>query len=422
MKKLSMTPQQIVIAFLALALTLTGCNRPADGEAGKAHQSQAEDAGHGDEDTHRSEAASEEHGSHDQHREGAVDFPLDAQKQAKLAVAPVESRMVADVFATTGEFEANADRLAHVKPTVAGRVTNVLKTVGDQVRAGDTLAVLQSGELGEAQAAYLEAQSRVTLAQEAVERQRRLFAEDLTARKEVVAAENALRVARIDLEKARHQLRALGMGADRIKALAGNQDIDATLSLRAPISGVITERHLTLGETVEPGNPEPVFIIVDTSELWVSANLYEKDLSRVRVGQVADVTTPAYPGRTFHGKVSLISPALDPETRTAKARIVVANAGGLLKPEMFANASIQAKAVRALAVPANAVMQDKGETYVFVQTGETTFEKRDVVIGPKAGAFVPVRTGLREGERVATEGAFTLKAELLKESFGEHEH
>lgn len=396
--------------LVALALALSGCNRPAEHEAGHAP---AEEQAHGHAD---------EHAGEESHREGVVEFATEAQAQAKLAVQAAENRSVSDVFATTGEFEANGDRLAHVKPATSGRVTSVRRTVGDRVRAGETLATLESLELGEAQASFLEAEARVTLAQEGVERQRRLFSEDLTARKEVVAAENALRVARIDREQARHRLGALGMSVGRLEALSRTHRIEATLPLTAPLAGIVSERHLTLGETVEAGGQEPAFVILDTSDLWVHANLYEKDLARVHVGQAAEVTTPAYPGRTFRGKVTLVSPVLDPETRTAQARIAVANPDGRLKPEMFATVALHAGSIRAIAVPAQAVMQDKGATYVFVQTGETTFERRDVEVGPKAGGFVPVRSGLQAGDRVVTEGAFVLKAELLKESFGEHEH
>lgn len=411
------------VALLSLALVLTGCNRSGGGEATKTPPHSEEPSAHREAEGQHAEH-SDEHADHEEggHREGVVEFPLESQQQAKLEVVAVETRPVAEVFTTTGEFEANADRLAHVKPVMAGRVTRVARSVGDRVGAGDTLAVIQSGELGDAQAAYLEAQSNVAGAQEAVERQRRLFADDLTARKEVVSAENALRVARIDLEKARHRLQALGMSADRIRTLARTHELDSTLPLRAPLAGVITSRHLTLGETVDPASPEPAFVIIDTRHLWVNANLYEKDLASVRVGQAADISTPAYPGRTFRGKVSLISPVLDPETRTAKARIEVSNPDGLLKPEMFANASIRTSTQRSAAIPAKALLQDKGETFVFVQTGESTFEKRDVGVGPAAGGLVPVRSGLKEGERVVTDGAFTLKAELLKESFGEHHH
>lgn len=405
---------RIVAVLLVLALALAGCSRAEKG-----------DAGHPTDSSEEKEAPHDEHApghADEESNAGVLDFPLDAQKQAKLSVVALANRAMADAFVTTGEFEANADRTAHVTPVVAGRVTAVHKTVGDWVRAGDTLALLHSAPLGDAQASYLEALSRMAFSEEAAVRQRRLFAADLTARKDVTAAENALRMARIDLEKARQQLRSLGVSKEQMQKLARRLEIDPILPVVAPLSGRITARHATLGETIEPGAQDPAFVIVDTSELWVNANLYEKDLSRVRAGQEAEVTTPAYPGRPFRGKVTLISPVLDPETRTAKARIVVANSAGLLKPEMFANAAIRTGTRQALAVPAAAVMQEKGETYVFVQTTETSFEQRAVEVGPKAGAYYPVRSGLTAGERVVSEGAFTLKAELLKESFGEHEH
>ncbi|MNS18094.1 Cobalt-zinc-cadmium resistance protein CzcB [compost metagenome] len=181
-------------------------------------------------------------------------------------------------------------------------------------------------------------------------------------------------------------------------------------------------RHATIGELIQPEDEQPAFIVSDITELWVNASLYERDLSRVHEGQRAVVTTPAYPGRSFAGRVSLISTALEEQTRTAKARIVVKNPDLRLKPEMFANIKIALGSRPTLAIPSSAVMQEKGETFVFTKQSDTTFERRPVQVGAPAGGFVPVESGLKAGETVVTDGAFTLKAELLKESFGEHEH
>lgn len=407
-------PKVLTALLFASLLVLAGCNRESTSNGGGEAPEAARQADHG---AHEGEGA-----SHQEPPEGRVEMGLEAQRQAALVVVPARVQRVPTLFTTTGEFQANADRLAQVKPQGTGRVVRVLKTVGEAVREGEPLALVQSAELGEAQAAFLEAQAKADLAQEGAVRQRKLFAEELTARKEVVAAENALRVARLDVERRRQQLRTLGLSDERIQGVASQQRIEATVPLVAPIGGVVTEKHLTLGQTLEPGAADPAFVIVDTSSLWVNANLYEKDLAQVREGHVAEVSTPAYPGRRFRGRVALISPTLDKETRTAKARIVVANPERLLRPEMFATVRLQTGARQAVAIPASAVMQDQSESYVFVQQGETTFEKRPVELEAKSGELVPVRAGLAAGERVVTTGAFTLKAELLKESFGEHEH
>jgi cobalt-zinc-cadmium efflux system membrane fusion protein len=386
------------LLLLTLALALAGC-KPAAPEADKPAEPEAEAP-----DTR-----------------GLVTMTPEAQRDSGVKVAPIATRRITEALTATGEFEANADAEAHVSPRVAGRVVKLVKTVGDRVRRGDTLAVIESLELGQAEAGYLEAQARVALGRSTLERQRKLFANDLTAKKELLAAENELRLQEIALESAHNQLVLFGLGEAQLRALASRRRIDALSVVTAPTSGVITAKHATLGERLAPDAPEPAFVLADHRELWVNANLYERDLAKVHVGQDAAVTTPAYPGRTYQGRVSLISTAMDKDTRTATARVVVANADGRLKPEMFATIAIGLGHQQALAVPASAVMRLKNEIFTFVQKGPDQFEKRDVTVGPPADGYCRVLTGLAAGEKVAVDGGVTLKAEWLKSSFGGEE-
>jgi cobalt-zinc-cadmium efflux system membrane fusion protein len=304
---------------------------------------------------------------------------------------------------------------------VAGRVVRILKTVGDRVRAGEALAMLESLELGKAEAEFLEAQARVELGRSTLSRQRELFKSDLTAKKELLAAENELRLHEIELERVRNQLSLFGLNAGRMAELARARKIDPTLPLTAPIGGVVIGKHLTLGEALAPDAAEPAFVLSDTSELWVNANLYEKDLAKVHEGQAASVSTPAYPGRTYRGRVSLISTSMDKDTRTAQARVVVANADGRLKPEMFATVAIRLGEQRAVVVPQGAVLREKEQIFAFVKKGDDAFEKRMIQVGAPTDGFQPVTAGLQAGEPVVVEGGITLKAELLKGSFGDED-
>lgn len=356
------------------------------------------------------------------HNDNAVTFSADAQRQARLRTEPIARREVETTLTTTGELTADQDREAHVSPRVSGRVLQIMKTVGDAVRAGEILATIESTELGQAQSAFLEAQARFGQTRGTCERQRQLFRDDLIAKKELLAAENQVRLAEIEMEKTRNQLQVLGFGPDRMATLARTRRIDASLPIVAPIPGVITTKHITIGEHVTPGDDKPIYTISDPSRLWANATLFEKDLARVRSGQKAIVTTPAYPGMSYVGQVSLISTALAEDTRTAKARIVVTNPDRTLKPEMFANIRITVGSQTALALPESALLLDKQATFSFVQTGPETFEKRPVQVGAKAGIYFPVLSGLKAGDNVVVAGGFTLKSELLKASFGEHEH
>ncbi|MDB5100556.1 MAG: Secretion protein HlyD [Cyanobacteria bacterium RYN_339] len=353
-----------------------------------------------------------------QHESGVV-LTAEAQKRAGVVVEPVARHALDTVLATTGELEANADREAHVTTRVAGRAVRVLRTVGDRVQAGDVLAVVESLELGKAEAAYLDAVARLELARGTRERQRQLFANDLNAKKEVQAAEHQVRLTEIDRDRDRNQLVLLGLGADRIAGLARSGRIDATVPMSAKIAGTIVQRHVTLGEALEPGSKEPAFVLSDARVLWADATLYERDLAKVRAGQTATVTTPAYPTKVFTGRVALVSNTMDRDTRTAKARVEVANVDGSLKPDMFANIMLHVGRQDVLAVPSGAVVLDRGKTLVFVQVGPERFEPRPIQAGPPVDGLQPVPSGLALGDKVVTAGAFTLKSELLKGSFGD---
>lgn len=390
----------------ASALMLSGCAKQAEKPA-----PQAEAEHHAEGEAHHD----------DPHEEGVVRLAAPIQRQIGLASAPLGTRSLATVLTTTGAIEANGNREAHVTTRVPGRVIALYKAVGDVVRAGEPLATLDSVELGQAQSAYLEAYARYELSRSTFDREQKLFQEQLIAQKEALAAENQLRLSEIDLQKAKSQLSLYGFTDARVRKLAATRRLDPTIPLLAPIGGVVLSRELTLGEVLEPRTEAPAFILTDVSQLWANANLFEKDLPLVYEGQQATIKTPAYPGKTYRGRVSLISTTLDKETRTAKARIVVDNADRKLKPDMFATIRIEVGAKEALALPAEAVTREKEQTFVFVRTEPEAFERRPVSVGDKVGEHYPVLEGLKAGEDVVVKGAFTLKSELQKESLS-HDH
>ncbi|MNS08865.1 Cobalt-zinc-cadmium resistance protein CzcB [compost metagenome] len=409
-------PWTFGISLLVATLVVAGCARQGG-------EPKAQEAPHGAGEQH--EAHGGEHEGHaDEHGHGAgvVHMDAEAQKRAGLKVEKSAVHAVPGLLQTTGTFEANGDREAHVTPRIAGRVVKVYKTVGAQVRSGEPLVMIESLELGQAQSDFLQAQARHDLAKATRERQRKLFGSDLTAKKDVQAAESEARVLEIDLERSRNQLKLLGFGPERQATLAAQRKLDPTVPVLSPIGGRVVARHVTLGEMIRPDAEEPAYTVSDMSTLWLHAHLYERDLARVQEGQSATLTTPAYPGRSFKGRVTLISTALERDTRTAQARITVANPDGRLKPQMFANVRIDVGTRQVLAVPQSALVQDKQQTFVFVQKDSDAFERREVKVGPLAGGVYPVESGLSAGEAIVVEGGFTLKSELMKESFGEHHH
>lgn len=406
------------LAAFALALVLAGCS-PAKPEPTPTPHAEHADAGH---EAHERDAVGHEEHEHDDQEAGVVTVSPERQRAAGVHVVSVAEREVASTLETTGEIAENTDAEAHVTPRVAGRVTVVRKSVGDRVRAGETLAVVESDALGDAQAAYLEAQARHDLAGATLARQRQLHRGELTARKEVLAAEHEQRVAAIGLERARNRLRLFGLDDARVRRLASSRALDPRVPMTTPIGGLVVARHVTLGEMLEPAQAQPAFTIMDPATLWVHANLYERDLARVRPSQAATVTTPAYPGKVYPGRVSLISTTLDKDTRTARARVAVANADGALKPGMFATVRLAVGRVRALVVPVSAVVLEREKAYVFVQEGADRFERRAVELEPPEAGVHRVKSGVAAGEKVVAAGAFMLKSELMKESFGGHAH
>lgn len=416
------TSKLIPLLLVSTALALGGCPKPA------AEQPAAgEKPGQAEGRTTEQHGEQAEKGEADEKREGGeagestVKLTGEALEHAGIRTAAVAERPLGLDFTTTGEVVANPDREARVTPRTAGRVVQLLKSVGDRVQAGEPLATLESVELGQAEADYLEAQARHRLARRVLDRQRQLFRKDLAAQKEVQAAENDAELAQIALEKAKNKLELFGLTPARIASLASSRRIDPRIPLLAPTRGVVTSKHATLGEVLQPDAVEPAFSLTDTSTLWVNAAVYEKDLARVHEGQLATITTNAYGGMALEGRVARIATALDPTARTAHARVVVANPTGRLRPEMFVKVQLRVGTRQALAIPAAAVLQDKDLRFAFVEAAEGTYERRRLTLGTKAGGYFPVLDGVEAGEKVVVAGGFTLKSELLKESFGEEE-
>lgn len=191
-----------------------------------------------------------------------------------------------------------------------------------------------------------------------------------------------------------------------------------SLELKAPIEGRITERKSTVGEHI--GKETEIYTISDPTDLWVLAEVKERDIGAVQVGQETSFTALAYPGETFHGKVVLLGNRVETESRTLEVRIEVNNADGRLKPGMFADVEIVTTAIKDVLVISDQALQTlEDEQIVFVALSETKFEKRIVKVGLEQHGRVQITEGIKEGEHVVTEGSFILKSELLKGELGE---
>jgi cobalt-zinc-cadmium efflux system membrane fusion protein len=333
-----------------------------------------------------------------------------------------------------GEFTVHRDFPATVVPNhhataditalVRGRVVDVYADLGQQVKAGDLLAILYSSELGMAQSSYLKAVAKLYVAERAYERAEMLLKEKVIGLAESQRRQGDMLSLRAEKREAQDRLRLLGMSEEHIRQLDKEQKILSYVPLTAPFDSRVIARNLTKGEVVEV--TEKLFTVADLSEVWVLANIPEKDIPFIRsvsqatgsqtspVDQLVEVLMTAYPGEVFHGKVTYIGDVLDVETRTMNLRLELPNPDRKLKPHMYATIRVHSLPEHnVLMIPEQAVQRERDRRFVFVQRDATTFEARDVTLGEANGELIKILDGLREGEPVVMKGAFILKSELF---------
>ena len=364
------------------------------------------------------EKAGEEHAEGEgEHKEGTADVVLldsAAISAAEIRVGAAETVRTSGL-AVTGAITYDANRVSHIGPRTAGRVVALQADVGQRVGGGQTLAVLESPEVGQLRAEGREAAALLRIAEENYARERRLEEQGISSRKEVLQFEAELRRAQASVQSAQERLRALG---------AGGGGGGSRFTLGAPFPGVVVARDASLGEMATPD--DQLFTVANLSHVWIELDVFERDLSRVTVGQGVDVSTAAWPGRTFPGRIVYLGAVLDSAKRTVKARVEIPNPDGALKPGMFANARIQVggEGPPTVVVPQDAVQEVEGRRSVFVpgaRPGE--FRAQPVEVGETLeGGRVAIRSGLAAGDRLVVSGAFALRSELAKGEFGEHGH
>jgi membrane fusion protein, heavy metal efflux system len=299
-----------------------------------------------------------------------------------------------------------------VTPLVAGRVTKVGPALGDRVRRGETLAEIYSPALAEAQTRYVSAQAMLDAHDRELQRTQKLVEIGAASRQELekIYAEHAAQTAAV--QSARSQLELLGVSPSALEKMAPDHNVSATISVPAPIDGVVTERGANVGLNADQATK--LFTVLDLSTVWVVANLYEKDFPQVRVGTEAAITTSARPDLTLRGRVSYIDPQLSADTRTAKVRIEVPNPSGELRLGMYADVVVTgAPGTSAPRVPRNAVQNvgDRTGVYLAIPKDPGKFVEREVRLGQASGEQVEVVSGVQPGDVVVREGSFFVRAE-----------
>jgi cobalt-zinc-cadmium efflux system membrane fusion protein len=382
--------------ILLCSFALAGCGAPgeSDDEHGEEHEERGEEH---DED-------GEEHATE-------VSLTGAAITRAGITTGMVSRAPLGGGAGVPAELVADPAYTAHVGTLVSGRVTSASVSVGDRVEAGAVLAIVASADVGASRAAAASARVRRDAARATRDRHAALVESGIGARRTLMEADAALAEAEAELRGVSGGLRVVGGGSG------------SEVTVTAPITGVIIERHATAGEVVEAD--VPLFVITDPAHLWVVGYVPELDLAVAREGAPASLSVAAFPGERWSGHIDFVAPALDEATRTLGVRAILDAPETRLRAGLFGRLTIAGDGAEAtaLVVPASALARVDGEDVVFVPADEErTFRPVPVRLGRRDGEIVEILEGLEEGAPIVTSGAFTLRSELSRSELAEHEH
>ena len=333
-------------------------------------------------------------------------FTIPQDQMSHVQVVTVQPTKITRTLRLTGAVAFNAFKTTPVITQIGGPVSRILVVPGQQVREGEPMLEVSSPDYSLLLATYLKAQDALNLADKSYVRAQDLYEHKAIAEKDLQQAESDRNQAQADLNASEQAMKILGVKnpADLAKAPASAQ-----VPLLAPIGGEVVERLVSPGQVLQAGTTQ-AFTISDMSTVWVLANVYQADLAYVHNGDVVVVQTDAYPDR-FHGKISFVSPELDPNTRTLQARIVVDNPGEKLKRDMYVTATVTAGTIaNAIAVPdASVLRDDENQPFVYVATSSNQFGRRSVDIGNSQDGQTQILKGLAPGEKVVGNGSLFLQ-------------
>ncbi|MDE2058541.1 MAG: efflux RND transporter periplasmic adaptor subunit [candidate division NC10 bacterium] len=403
--------QLVSATLLAIAVAAGGCGKqetaPASHETGKvAHPPGSEEHRH-------------DHAPHDEERRETVgpgEAPIgvrltpEERENIGLRTEVVQLRPVEDVRKLNGIVKPHPDRLAQVTSRVPGIVLSVHASLGAWVRRGDDLLDIKSVELERLELSLIQAENRLALTKLDLERVRQLVEREIVARKELLALENRHRETLNEIESLTRQLNFLGLPQQAITRIREEQTV-ATLHLPAPIGGTIVERNVVIGQAIEPN--VALMRIIDASIMIVEGEAFEDILPMLKLGQKVRVVVAAYPDEVFEGKISFISPTVNPIKRTIPVWAEVINRRGLLKQDLFTQVYvIVGEKRRSLTIPVEALISAEGSEFTFVERGGV-YLRADLGLGTRNDRFAEVTRGLTAGDRVVTDGSRQLYTKWL---------
>lgn len=318
---------------------------------------------------------------------------------------------------------ANQDNEALVGSLVQGRVCKVFVRAGDYVKAGQELMQVEGLEIGEIKAGFISARANLEYQRSNYERQKKLFEQNVGAQKNLLETQNEYEKARAEYNAEKNRINAIGLTDSEVidgKSDRSDEHGSGTLPVKSPISGVVVERNVVIGQLIEATTT--AFKIINLSSVWVDGQIYEKDAGKINNKTAAEFFASSFPEEPFKGKVTYIGQVIDEKTRTITLRTEFNNTAGKLKPQMFGELRIPGENnPAALLVPAEALVKIDNADYLFIQKDDTAFEKTPVTVCCAQNEIVEVTKGIKEGDNVVVKGSFYLKSELMKASLGEGE-
>jgi cobalt-zinc-cadmium efflux system membrane fusion protein len=347
------------------------------------------------------------------HQANAAERPMNPNEVAitpalekNLKFGTPEMAEVDGTLQVAAHVETDARRIARVGSPVSGRILELLVFEGQKVKAGTVLAMLHSTDLSDTQRALIKASSQRGLAEASEKRAEQLVEADVIGRAELERRRAELLQANTEVESCRTQLRGLGMTEGQIRQLESTRKLSADYPIVTPRSGTVLKREITVGQVVQPA--DPAFTIADLSSVWIVANVPEEDAGQLQKEMEVQVRIPALLQQGVAGRLSFVSPIVDPATRTVEVRMDVANTEGSLKPDELASMVLTGRADHKLTVPNAAVVREENQDYLFVQSGPRTYVLRQVALGEEENDRRIVLSGVGLDEHIVTEGAFHL--------------
>lgn len=357
----------------------------------------------------------------DEHKSESVILSKESQETIKLETETVKVETFKGYLKIPAVVISDQNYEAQVSPIVAGKVKKVYASVGSYVKAGQTLILIEGLEIGVLKADFLKSKTTLDFTEQEYVRQKSLMEQNAGSQKNLISAKSDFDKAVAEFNAMDKKIHSIGLKDDDIVNQKNDLHSAGDLAIKSPISGVIVERNVVVGQYLEPSSI--AFKILNTSSLLVDGQIYENDLSKLTNSTSIDFISPSFPDEVFACNLTYTGQVIDENTRTIKVRAKILNPRNKLLPQMFGELRIPVgESSKGLFVPEESIVKIDNQDYVFVQINDTAFVKVSVTVGIKQNNRIEIKQGLSPGDKYVVKGAFYLKSDLMKESLEGDEH